>query len=962
MIKISSIDGKNTIDFFCEEDEFSGVKKIADKVRKDVQLVTGTLPLIKQTLAECGEYAVVFGTVPKSGKFSLLAQKAGINVEELCAKREAYCFKIVDSIFEEKNIKSAIVIAGSDKRGTIYGLFHLSELLGVSPLVDWCNVLPVKKECVELSEKDNFDSKEPSVRFRGFFINDEWPAFGNWCTKNFGGVNAKMYEHVFELLLRLKGNYLWPAMWASRFSDDGPGILNAELADELGVVMGASHHEPCCRAGEEYKYLRGKNSVYGDAWNFRSNREGITKFWEDGLKRNGKFENVITVGMRGEADTAILGKNATLKDNIDLLRDVLKTQNELIRKYVNEDEQKVPRMLALYKEVEPYFYGDKKTKGLMNDAELEGVTLMLCDDNHGNLRTVPTEKMRSHKGGYGMYYHFDYHGSPYSYEWFNTTHLAKVKEQMSAAYDFGIRDLWIVNVGDIATTEFPLSYFLDLAYDYEKFSAEEFTVAEYTRKWVDRQFALLTDEQKKRIEKIIDGYTKISHKRRTEALQPDTYHAENFGEADELLCKAQKIINECIELKPQIPAEVQEVFFQQVYMPAVGNMNVVKMQLLQGKNRWYASKGIYAANKYPALIKECLDFDKALVEEEDRIADGRWYAEGWSEHFGFTHWNEEENMYPQYVTLAGTRKPRLIAWVSGTENTSSGLDWNRRPLFVNAFKNQLVEKTVINLASGGEHCVPFKIECDKNWLSFNVTEGTVTGTEIFRLEISVDRSLLAKDSDANANIKIFNNDRRAGGVLIPVIVNAKAPRVDFPKNTFVQTDYYVSIEAEHFIAKETGGDGSEFRVLENYGKTLGAVKAFPVINSYPKAKDAPFVEYDFVLEQGGVMSLDFFMNPSNPAYKDMKLAFVAEVNGQKILKDAVDSKKFAVGDNQEPWGTDVTNNIRVSTVYADCKAGLNKLRLYPVTPNVVLEKIVIHSAEVTMPYSYLGAPETYFVK
>lgn len=160
----------------------------------------------------------------------------------------------------------------------------------------------------------------------GIFINDEWPAFGNWCNHNFGGFNAKAYDHVFELLLRLKGNYLWPAMWSARFADDGPDLLNAELADEYGIIMGMSHHEPCLRQGEEYKYLRGKNSVYGDAWNFRTNREGITKFWEDGLKRSGKFENVITVGMRGEADTAIMGKNATLEDNIQLLRDVLKTQ------------------------------------------------------------------------------------------------------------------------------------------------------------------------------------------------------------------------------------------------------------------------------------------------------------------------------------------------------------------------------------------------------------------------------------------------------------------------------------------------------------------------------------------------------------------------------------------------------------------------------------------------------------
>lgn len=287
----------------------------------------------------------------------------------------------------------------------------------------------------------------------------------------------------------MKGNYLWPAMWTGRFAVDGPGLLSADLADELGVVMGMSHHEPCLRHGEEYKYLRGKDSIYGDAWDFRSNREGITRFWEDGLKRNGMYENVITVGMRGEFDSTILGENATLQDNIDLLRDVLVCQNQLIKKYVNEDLDKVPRMLALYKEVEPFFYGDENSVGLIGSEELEGVTLMLCDDNHGNLRTLPDDSMRNHKGGYGMYYHFDYHGSPVSYEWVNSSSLHKTWEQMTNAYEFGIRDLWIVNVGDIFSTEFPLSFFMSMAYDYDKWGISNInSAADYTKYFVNTNF------------------------------------------------------------------------------------------------------------------------------------------------------------------------------------------------------------------------------------------------------------------------------------------------------------------------------------------------------------------------------------------------------------------------------------------------------------------------------------------
>ncbi|MFL6516454.1 MAG: glycosyl hydrolase 115 family protein, partial [Bacillus sp. (in: firmicutes)] len=303
--------------FYEEKEAFSGVKKIARKVMHDVELVFGYAPQAATDKKKLSRYTVLYGTVDHSPMLHELQEKNMIDLSEIKDKREVYLFQVIDYPFE--GVEKALVIAGSDKRGTIYGLFHLSELLGVSPLVDWSDVKPLRKDSFSLSGDLKYISKEPSVRYRGFFINDEWPAFGNWTMKNFGGFNEEMYDHVFELLLRLKGNYLWPAMWSARFSDDGPGLANAELADEYGVVMGASHHEPCLRYGEEYKYLRGENSKYGDAWNFITNREGIIKFWEDGLKRSGKFENVITVGMRGEQDTSIMGKEAALAENIELL-------------------------------------------------------------------------------------------------------------------------------------------------------------------------------------------------------------------------------------------------------------------------------------------------------------------------------------------------------------------------------------------------------------------------------------------------------------------------------------------------------------------------------------------------------------------------------------------------------------------------------------------------------------------
>ena len=425
----------------------------------------------------------------KSPAVDALAKDGKIDVSGITGKREVY------GIFAPA--EDLLVIAGSDKRGVIYGLFRISEELGVSPYVNWSNLKPARKDCVVLTDEVFTVSKEPSVEYRGFFINDEWPAFGTWCNKHFGGFTAEMYEGVFELLLRMKGNYLWPAMWSSCFAEDGPGLASAELADELGVVMGLSHHEPCLRHGEEYKHVRGKDSIYGDAWNFHANTEGITRFWRDGLKRNGHLENVITVGMRGECDSTILGKEATLADNINLLRDVLRTQEKLIKEEVNEDLSKVPRMIALYKEVEAFYYGDKDTPGLREGCpELEDVILMLCEDNQGYLRSLPDEQMRKHPGGFGMYYHFDYHGDPISYEWINSTHLPEVWQQMTTAYEHGVQRLWIVNVGDLGLQELPLSYFLNLAYDYDKWGkCGPQSAAEYLRMWTKKQFGHVFDEK-----------------------------------------------------------------------------------------------------------------------------------------------------------------------------------------------------------------------------------------------------------------------------------------------------------------------------------------------------------------------------------------------------------------------------------------------------------------------------------
>lgn len=968
-------------DIYLEDYAFSGVKKIAEKVAHDVELVVGQKPKCVTGAIDIEQKqdapAVWIGTAGNSLMLEELERKGAIDLSQIRGKREVYGWFFVT---DETKWGSAqiLVIAGSDKRGTIYGMFHLSEVIGVSPFVDWCGTKPAVKDVIELDENMAIITKEPSVKYRGFFINDEWPAFGNWCDHHFGGFNAKAYEHVFELLLRLKGNYLWPAMWSGRFEDDGPGLLNAQLADEYGVVMGMSHHEPCLRQGEEYKYLRGKDSIYGDAWNFRTNREGIIRFWEDGLKRSGKFENVITVGMRGEADTAILGKGATLADNIELLRDVLRTQRKLIQENVNEDLTKVPRMIALYKEVEEFFYGKEGVKGLMGSEELEDVILMLCDDNYGNLRTLPTEEMRKHKGGYGMYYHFDYHGWPISYEWINSSYLPKVWEQMTQAYEFGVRDLWIVNVGDIATQEFPLSYFLDLAYDFDKWGSTAInSTRKYTEAWVNLTFGALSVEERAEIVELIQGYTRIIQKRRPEAMNADVYHPVNYHESHRTLIEAENYMNRAERLYQKVAGLAPEnlsSFVALVYYPVMGTLNVTKMQIMAGLNQYLAKLGAMRANDYGKAVKECLTKDRELVELYHQMDNQRWYGMGMSQHIGFVNWNEDECQNPIIAQVFPANKPRLVVTVDGTTQHVEGSPWLSNEMELREFLNPDCLEAAITVLSQSEQPAAYQVVEKSDWIYMNAMEGTVDGITHNReqLRIKVDREhakeSMRKSSKTDAKMTGIDSQIVCGKIRIQtpdgecvVHVPVYVGTLEYPKNTFVNTQGYIAMEAEHYSAKKAG-DRAKFACIEDYGKTRSAMKAFPSTEYFTPGEKAPYLEYQLLVAEEQVYEVELYMQPSNPVTTKNELCYAIQANDGDIRTYNVIPDGYKVGDQGHIWAAGVLDQIRTHTSRISCVKGMNTLRIYPVTPGFVLEKLVVYPLGHRPAESYLGPTETYRCK
>ena len=972
------------ISFIYEDTAYTGASKAAGWVRDDILHVFGARPQSVKAGAEEGleaivksteacDFPVIFGTLGHSPLIDELSEKGFISSDAIRGKREVYSFSVLDCPCE--GVSAALVIAGSDKRGTIYGLLHLSDILKVSPLTDWCDIMPEKMSELVLTDFDDHVSKEPSVRYRGFFINDEWPAFGSFASRNFGGFNAGLYEHVFELLLRLKGNYLWPAMWSAVFPEDGPGLKNAELADELGVVMGMSHHEPCLRQGEEYKHLRGPESIYGDAWDFRKNEEGITRFWEDGLKRGGRFENVITVGMRGEFDSTLMDKDAGLKDNIDLLRDVLKTQNRLIRENVNKNLMEVPRMLALYKEVEPFFYGDEETEGLMDDPELEGVTLMLCDDNFGNLRTLPTEQMRDHKGGYGMYYHFDYHGWPVSYEWINSTYLPKVWEQMTTAYEFGVRDLWIVNVGDIFTNEYPLSYFMALAYDYDKWGIGNInSVDEFNTAFVDRLFGeAFSSSHREVMAGLLMGYTRIAHNRRPESLNDKVYHPVNYGELEDLSLEIKNLMETADKVSALCDESNAFTFFQLIGYPLVATLNLTRMWLAVCENHYFAHIGAGFAAKTAAEVKTRLKLDKALTDKLHELHDGKWFGMGLSEHIGFKNWNEEECAYPVLYDFEPGNKARIVVTVPGTCQHTEGGDWTGKKLIVPDLLDPSCDSARIILYTAGKEDTKYEITCDAPWLNVSDKKGTCPAGFYEVIYLKADRQVLKGDDKATLHVKTVTGDTE---VLVPV--NGR-DYSELPDNTYVWYGYsdpdigykpfnYISMEADHYAAINDTEKGRFVR-LKDYGRVSSAMKAFPVNAYFDAEKDAPSLDYLVYVDREDEYEVILYTTPCNPVSNDNRLSYgissaPGNVSGLRKWDEEIEiintvAYDHKVGDNNYPWGSEVLNNIRESSSRLILNKGLNTIRIFAVTPAFIPEKIVIKEAGESLPESYLGPSETF---
>ena len=586
-----------------DENDWKGVIRAARDLGDDVRKVTGVAsPLVESAAVPQQHSCIVAGTIGKSRAIDKLIKQKKLDVKKIKGHWEGYVIDVVDG---------NLVIAGNDKRGTIYGIYEISRRIGVSPWY-WMADAPVVHHD-ELYYEDGYEYDWPAVKYRGIFINDEWPSFGGWCEKHFGGVNSKAYEKIFELLLRLKANYFWPAMWATNFNEDDPE--SPRLADEMGIVMGTSHHEPMMRSHREY--LKRKEQV--GPWDYATNKERVDQFFREGMERNKNYDNLVTIGMRGDGDVA-MGKGDD-RENMKTLHNVIDGQRKIIKDIYGRADA-VPQLWAIFTEVQRYY-----------DAGFtvpDDVTLLFCDNNWGYIRRKGTAAERKRKGGLGLYYHIDMNGGPWNDRWINTTTVPKLREQLNLAYQSGIDRIWIINVGDLKPKEMPISFIMDYAWDPDAIQPGDEQA--WLQQWTASVFRDLPAEITKECADIIARYSKYNLWRKPEVQVPGLF---NYPEMLRLNNLWQSLVLRCEALKERIPAPAQDAFYQLVYYPAVASAGVAMMY--------------NAATMGDSLtVCDLMAKDRRLTDYYNKqLAGGKWDGMMQDNHIGYTQWSiPEKNRHP----------------------------------------------------------------------------------------------------------------------------------------------------------------------------------------------------------------------------------------------------------------------------------------------------------------------------
>lgn len=929
------VDKNSTAAICVDTNDFAGVIRAAGDLQADITRVTTRKPKLLLTgQPKAGPSLILIGTIGKSAIIDELIRDKKIETSEISGKWESFFLQAVPDPFP--GVANALVICGSDKRGTIYGIYDLSEQIGVSPWYYWADVPPQRhKELFVRAGK--YVQGPPSVKYRGIFLNDEAPDLSNWVRKKFGTVpgltnvsnyGRAFYTNIFELMLRIRGNYLWPAMWNNAFNADDPE--NPRLADEYGIVMGTSHQEPMLRAQKEWD--RGLGKKYGD-WNYNkiNQQPVLQRFWREGIRRNKNFESIVTLGLRAENDAGTpIGK--------DLTERIVGVQRKILQEEINPDLTKVPQMWCLYKEVQGFY-----NEGLRVPDD---VTLLWAEDNWGDVRRLPTADERQRSGGAGVYYHFDYHGGPRNYQWLNTSPIPKVWDQLTLAKQYGADRIWIVNVGHFKGYEFPMEFLMHLAWNTRRWTNEN--LDEYTRLWAQREFG---PEHSDAIAKIISAYTKYNGRRKPELLNTNTYSLVNYNEFQNVVGDYEALVAEGGKIMKHLPRESRDAFYELVLFPTEASARLNAMYLIAAKNKLFAQQGRASADHFAAETRKLFVAQTNLMDSFNRrFAGGKWNHFMDQPFIGYVGWNEPRHNNLRALHLSEIQVPGAAAMAVAVEGSPDAFTNGNATLpQFDVFNHPHRWVDVFNRGRTKFH---FTAAASEPWISLSATRGSIGKDK--RLWVGIDWTKIPSGA-ASGTIRISG----AGGEVTVTVdaFNPTEPTIASLQG-FVEGDGCVSMEAEHFTRKTEAGANRWIRIPD-YGNTLSAMRSDgPVDTKATPGKDSPCLEYKMYLFHPGTVEVQSTVGSTLNFIPGRALRYAVSFDDEPPQVITIVPADFNAQNGNDDWEESVKKNCRcVKSSHSLATAGYHTLKIWMVDPAVALEKIVVNTGGVRP--SYLGPPESF---
>ncbi|KAJ7593713.1 hypothetical protein C8J56DRAFT_419922 [Mycena floridula] len=955
---------------FISSDDWPGVQRAASDFVSDIQKVTNVKSTLSNVTSSSSSLKstrpIIIGTLGKSSLIDQVVNNTGLDVSGIQGRWESFIRKEVANPLP--GVASAYLMIGSDKRGTIYSLYDLSEQFGVSPWYWWADVPVTTNAQLFTSECSH---GPPTVQFRGIFLNDEQPSLQNWAMEKFtNGTGAALtgspfnhlfYTKLFELILRVKGNYLWPAIWSSAFAIDDP--MNQFLADYYGVAMGTSHQEPMMRSTPiEFDLFE------TGPWAYSLNNATIYNYWLNGTIRAKPFESVYTMGMRGSGDIPLAEGQ-----NIDLLTKIISDQRQILTDVYNgTDITTIPQIWALYKEVEGY-YDDGMTVP-------EDITLLWTDDNWGNIRRFPVESERNRSGGAGIYYHVDYVGAPRDFKWITSSQISRMHEQLSIGVEKNATRLWILNVGDLKPYERETEFFLTYAWNsslYDKDNLDSYVVG-----WAQREFDLsLSDADV--VSNIIANVTRWNMRRKPELLNSTTYSLINYREAESVQAGWADTLAASTKIYNSLSKDMQPAFFQMVQHPVTASANLGNMMIAAGMNNVRASQARVSANALADQVVQLFEKDFDIQTDYHTILDGKWDHMMEQTHIGYYYWQQPMADTMPMITRVQSRKQALAgimrivvegnqgAWPGDNPfQCANGYNCGPPTMTLDSFDN--FQSRFIDVGAAGPQAFTFTVSTNVSWLTLSATKGSISPTtQEQRLFASVpDWSKL----EPGANYAGINFTATATGagvaqqlvkvLTVPAIFIAQNTKPSLPSSFkgFVETGGVVSMEAVH-ASRNTSVAGVSWTVLPGLGRTLSAITPWPRTGPGEgnfSVGQGPSVEYDFFTFSDSNASVTTLLSVSlNSLGLDRPLGFAVQLDSLDVQSSYF--MPFAVpGSLPDIWNDFASNSIiPVTMKWTNISAGAHTLKIFMIEPTVVVQKIFIDTGG--LQDSYLGPPESIIV-